>query len=202
MEAILGILVIALVLGASAPLLLLSVASRVQSLRTQKALRIAQQEVERVRVMMEIGDYQNIYLPPSVTGNAADLPYMSAPTVISSNSLIYANEATWRDNQNYFVQVFRTDNSNTYVSNAYGSNQILAFRMGVRVYSKLAQAQLGSLETVPSCSRLSSQPNLGSNRPLAVLYVDLLRSDVNESLSRYYKFLPSNPSFFPTASCQ
>ncbi len=61
-EALVGIMIITLVLSASAPPILLAAATRIQNQRAEQAMQIAQRELDRVRLLIEQGDYKNTFL--------------------------------------------------------------------------------------------------------------------------------------------
>jgi hypothetical protein len=93
----------------------------------------------------------------------------------------------------FLIQTFRdpgiseadAGNTNSSASNA----QIIAFRMGVRVYSKFAKENLGSLETEAVALGMTQSIGQQNKRPLAILYTDFVRGDVTLSLQGYRKFL-------------
>ncbi|MEM9504465.1 MAG: type II secretion system protein, partial [Cyanobacteria bacterium P01_E01_bin.43] len=82
-ECIMAIVVIGLTGAAVAPMMLVSVATRVQSQKTEQALELAQSEIDSVRVLFEQGEVTPALLPPVLTGVAGD----RAPNVAGPISL-------------------------------------------------------------------------------------------------------------------
>lgn len=195
MEVIVAILVITIVIAAATPPIMVAVAVRVQNYRAGKALQIAQQEIERVKILVAQGNNPNNQgYPPESDVNWADVVKVDPPTYSSdcpnpptpcppssspSQALVIGDAAT----DKFLVQTFR-DRGQPLPS----SNEVVAFRMGVRVYSSAAKEELdngGTLGKDPiRAAKLKFTTGQGDQRkyPLAVLYVDIARSDAARSL--------------------
>lgn len=208
LETLVGILIITLVLAASTPPILLAAATRIQNRRAEQAMQIAQQELDRVRLIMERDASLNEELPPADTSitNPDNIKNVVAPASVcppsSSSCTPYPafNEVRVSEDENFLIQVFREkgiqesslDNSvpPTDPTPNDGQDRIMAFRLGVRVYSNSARSNLGTanLSTEVASLQITGGPGQQITRPLAVLYGDFARSDLTLSLKAYRSF--------------
>nr|MCU0537291.1 hypothetical protein [Hydrococcus sp. Prado102] len=135
-------------------------------------------------------------LPPVASVSIDAIQDAVAPTTscLSTSSSCLADNVTQAiEDGDFLIQTFRdpgiseadAGNTNSSASNA----QIIAFRMGVRVYSKFAKENLGSLETEAVALGMTQSIGQQNKRPLAILYTDFVRGDVTLSLQGYRKFL-------------
>lgn len=195
LETLVGILIITLVLAASTPPILIATASRIQNRRAEQAIQIAQQEVDKVRLIMERDDSTNEELPPAVTGKTRN----NINTVNAANSICttctydsYAAINQFKRTGDFLVQVFREPGiKETDIATpdpTGGQDRVMAFRIGVRVYSKVAEANLSSLETDASSLQMTNAFGQQTKKPLAVLYADFSRPDLTLSLKAYRRF--------------
>ena len=176
-ETLMAIVVIAIVITASTPPILLAVATRIQNRRAEQAMQIAQQQIERVRLIVDQGNYTNSDLPPAASiTDPDDINTVGAPTAPCSSSCT-ATQASREDD--FLVQVFRVAPG--------GSDPVVAFRMGVRVYSPAAE--LGNLGTRPASLQMTNALGEQTRFPLAVIYADLARGDVTGTLDSYREFV-------------
>lgn len=196
LECLVAIALMALTAGIIAPVMLFSVATRVQSQRAEQALQVAQGEVEKIRLMVDRGgDYSSelsIYpvttassvsgtLPPNST--AASLDSMTTSTAQSIN---IDSDA---DNE-FAVQVFRSAGVQP-----SGSPVPIAFEIGVRVYeNKAVENNSPNLQTESADLNLTSGEGDRSSRPLAVIYADIFQGDRNDALCEYRQYLDSTAS--------
>jgi prepilin-type N-terminal cleavage/methylation domain-containing protein len=200
MEVLVAILVITIAIAVATPPIMVAVAVRVQNRRAEQALQIAQQEIERVRVLIARGDNPtNEGYPPESDVNSADVVKVDPPTTSydcpnpptpcsppSPSQALVKGE----DNNKFLVQTFRDVGEKL-----RASGEVVAFRMGVRVYSIAAKEELDSGGTLGKdpihAAKLNFTTGQGDQRryPLAVLYVDLVRSDAQGSLCRYINHL-------------
>lgn len=184
-ECIVAILIIAVTVTMITPPIFLSVATRVQNQRMEQALQLAQAEIDRVQLVVERGLYTNEDLPPTVgTGNVADT---GAPTStvdsradVSGSGEAYTVDIDNDGDDDYAVQFFRTDGQ-TGTGNA--DDQVLAFNMGVRVYSMLAFENGGTLTTDQASALFTAGTGSQATDPLAVLYTTVARGDAANSFS-------------------
>jgi type II secretory pathway pseudopilin PulG len=193
LETLVGILVITLVLAASTPPILLATATRIQNKKAEQAMQIAQQELDRVRLMVERGEYINSDLPPPAYDitSPLNIKNVASPNAVCQYPCIPDGPTEAMDRGDFIVQIFRDPGvSDPQVDDREGNDQVIAFRMGVRVYSSAAKDNLlDGLETeVASLQMGNSLEKLGK-RPLAALYTDFARGDLTPSLRRYREFL-------------
>ncbi|WP_013324229.1 hypothetical protein [Gloeothece verrucosa] len=203
-EALVGITVAGLVFASTAPLILLAMATRLQSYRALQAMQIAQGEINRVQVLMSEGikqDQETGQLPPPVASNVA-ITQVAAPTTSVKDATISAVDQSSKaleidldNNPNttddvFLVQTFR--DAGIRFDQGTAVNQLAIFRMGVRVYSGLAKSNLGSLQTTPISLNVTQSLAQQRTRPLAVLYAEVSRSDLQFSLQKYKQYLNNN----------
>lgn len=191
------------------PPLFISAATRVQNRRAEQALKVAQGEIDRVRLLVERGrqsagfDADNNPVAPAagqaLPPQVADIEAAPAPTALSgqmesvNDSLDTFEGAALPNVQtalpidtdgdgeaDYFMQTFRDEGFR-----ADGANQLESFRMGVRVYAIAAEDNLGSLGTEEASLRYTTGLGNQQQQPLAVLYSDFVRSDRDNSVCQY-----------------
>lgn len=193
LEVIASIVLISVILVAVAPPLLLSTATRVKMRRVSQAQSIAQDEVNRVQGIMARSRDENLPTDedgnfvglPDVT-NVDDLDDVAAP---DSDSNLREVDVNGDGDADFLVQTFRDQGADFTQGNASGEPAI--FRMGVRVYSILAEDDLeaGNLET----DRISLQMTTGlkdqNTQPMAVLVAEVARSDMERSLDAYQDYV-------------
>jgi prepilin-type N-terminal cleavage/methylation domain-containing protein len=192
LECLVAIMVIAVTVAAITPPLFVSVATRVQNQRAEQAQQLAQQEIDRVRILVERGAYDatnyTTILPPAATGliTGVAAPTTAPPQNSNLNDRAQATSATRayvvdvdRDGrEDFLVQIFRDQG----VNGVSGSPPPIGFRMGVRVYSSQARPRLGSLLTDTATLKFVTGQGQQITRPLAVLYTQIARSDSRNSL--------------------
>ncbi|HLP87547.1 MAG TPA: prepilin-type N-terminal cleavage/methylation domain-containing protein [Nostocaceae cyanobacterium] len=192
LESIMAIVIISIIVVAVTPPILLVVATRVQNQKAEQARQLAQREVDKVRTLIERGNYANTVLPvsASTTDDAEDIaaPTTFLTTPCSSTPAAYTsacsvdiyddpNDSSDDNQPEYYIQVFRTKQK------TYGSaNQVVAFQMGVRVYSAAARGQTG-LETTQASLKFTNEQGSQRKYPLAVMYTNVVRSDIKDSLT-------------------
>ena len=222
-ESLMGILVITVVIVVITPPIVLSAATRVQNRRAEQAMQLAQAETDRIRVIVEQGGAYNATLPPAysgtITGNRFDT--VAAPTtfvapavtaVLDTNASrdLAKNDSTKAfgvdiDNDgkaDYYVQLFRDNDANGIFPGATSSladDTLVAFQLGVRVYSKVAAPNVGSLQIQLASLKLTTGAGGQEFSPLAVAYTTVVRSDAKISFDKYKQYL-STPSPSPSAS--
>ncbi|MBR8837861.1 MAG: hypothetical protein DSM106950_28610 [Stigonema ocellatum SAG 48.90 = DSM 106950] len=197
-ESLMAIVVITVVIIAITPPIFLAVATRYQNQKAQQAMQVAQRQVDQVRVLIEKGNYTDSNLPPNAGTGQADA--VAAPTSFTCTTPASSNACPFNlnggsTNPDFYVQTYRTQ-----TQTAGNPAQTVAFYMGVRVYSALANGQLGLQTTQASLKFTTGQ---GSQRkyPLAVIYTPVVRSDIKDSLTNYKNFLtPASPSPTPTST--
>jgi prepilin-type N-terminal cleavage/methylation domain-containing protein len=202
-ECLVAIVMVALVAGSIAPVMIISVASRVNSQKAEQALGLAQAEIERTRTLVEQGNYTNANLPPvgnnasGVVPENADISSVLGPDLSVTNSTSFAFTVPVdinSDGRNDFrVQRFR---SAGYTTGA--ASTPVAFTMGVRVYD----AQVTGTGNLPT-DEASIGPTGGTGertqRPLAALYTTIAVGDQEGSLCDLIRYINSQQAS-PAAS--
>ena len=199
-ECLLAILVVTVVLSFISPLMILSVASRLQNRRVEQAINIAQSEIDRIQVLMSQGvSIANEGNLPPVTVNNVDA--VAAPTTTISTIITRPNQTPYATNTNqvrrldadgdgdvdFLIQTFR-DQGARYAQGIAGG-QLAVFRMGVRVYASVAEDNLGSLETDLAGMTFNTDIGDQRNKPLALVYSEVSRSDLDLSLETYRTYI-------------
>ena len=199
-ECLVAIALMGLTSAVIAPVMVFSVATRVQSQRAEQALQIAQGEVENVRLMMERGNdistvlsnYPNPIANP--TSTTTTIAATAGPTSYNTGSNKYEFTSDFQtakpvniddDAEDEFaVQMFRTV--------GIGSPPV-AFEIGVRVYDIRAFADTSgsALSTAPASLSLTSGEGERGSQPLAVIYTDIFKGDRDDALCKYREHLNS-----------
>ena len=197
-ECLVAIAVIGLTAAVIAPVMVFSVATRLQSQRAEQAIQLAQGEVDRIRLMAERGgDFSSALASYPIT-TAASVAATGAPTsapnsTLNSTTTNVAKQVNLGNSNNKFaVQVFRSVGSTP-----AGSPVPIAFDIGVRVYDFNAVSKYGStgsLRTDPASLRFTSGEGQRSTRPLAVIYTGVFQGDRDGALCTYRRYLNSTAS--------
>jgi type II secretory pathway pseudopilin PulG len=196
-ETLMAIIVITVLVVAITPPIFLAVGTRVQNQKAEEAMQLAQRQVDQVRVLIEKGNYTDSNLPPDAgTGQPNEV---AAPTSFTCTTSASSNACPFDINgdgkTDFYVQTFRTKGQT-----AGNPAQTVAFYMGVRVYSALANGQSG-LQTTPASLKFTTEQGNQRKYPLAVMYTLVVRSDLKDSLTNYKNFLtPPSPSPSPTST--
>jgi len=190
-ECLAAIIVVGFIGAAIAPVLVISVATRIQSQKAEQALALAQSEVDFVRTLLERDEITEADLPAAVTGLAnnavatADGPNQPDPSgdrypATFTNARLVDIDG---DGENDFgVQVYRTETA--------GTGEILAFTMGVRVYDIAAiNAATGNLDTRQASIGLASSQGDRSEQPLATLYTTVASGEDRQALCNFVDYL-------------
>lgn len=205
LECLVAIAVVGISSALIGPMMLLALATRVQNQRAEQALQLAQQEIDAIKVVVERGGNYNTYLsayPKLATGaaiTAARAPNRTAAASLSATDERVPKGVDTDDDPTdtipaeFAVQVFRTEGREATIDGV--PNTPVAFRVGVRVYDNEAlQRSLAENRTI-STARASLTMTRGegqrSQRPLAILYADIIRSDRDASLCNYRLYIDS-----------
>lgn len=205
LECLVAISVIGLSSALIAPVMLFSVATRVQSQKAEQALQLAQLEIDSIRVEVERGGYQTfIATYPTTDKSAEEISTTEAPNdsqadLDAANRRMAKEVDVDKDGDNDFaVQMFRTAGDNA-VNDADGTP--VAFKVGVRVYDiDAVKDNPSSLLTDPASLSFTSGEGQRNLRPLAALYSDITSSDRDLSLCNYRTYLSSTPTAAITAN--
>lgn len=191
LECLVAISVIGLSSALIAPVMLFSVATRVQSQKAEQALQLAQLEIDSIRVEVERGDYKKfIEGYPKTPKSVIEISQTDVPTILDSK-LSSTNEKVAKivdidkdTKPDFAIQVFRTGGVNA----ADGTPRV--FRVGVRVYDYNAvKKNSGSLLKEKASLSFTSGEGQRGLRPLAILYSDVTSSDQQLSLCNYRSYL-------------
>jgi type II secretory pathway pseudopilin PulG len=191
LEALVAMLVITFTLAVITPPIFMATATRVSNQRTEQAMQLAQGEIERVRLLMLGGDPYvtiNPQLPPIQAGaQKATVDEVGAPTSlctppagIPTAAPCTALQLVQTANESLYIQTFREDGATV------PSGDVVAFRMGVRVYGSEALdvvGQAGALLTEPSNIKFTSGAGSRVNRPLVVFYTEMIRGTEGNALN-------------------
>jgi type II secretory pathway pseudopilin PulG len=206
-ECLVAILMVALLASAIAPALALAVATRVQSQKADQAMKLAQTEIDRVRLLTEQGqanDTLPVYLakfPPRVAGldntneaaktqgapgsqvevDRANLTSADKTLGVKINpsetGTTLATDCRTDASCDFAVQIYRTKG---YPDDA--AKVPSAFVMAVRVYDYRAVTSGATLSTDPASLVLSAGDGGRSQKPLTVLYTTIAAGENSNSL--------------------
>ncbi len=210
LESLVAIVIIAIVTVAVTPPIFLVVATRVQNRRAEQAIQIAQGQIDRVRVTVDQGNYDEGDLPASIGSNNEVQTHDAANAVsdflLSSTSgctgafnpevdTVPANQLLKVDvdgdcTEEYLVQIFRNEGITAVDPPDPPTGDPLVpvtFDVGVRVYHNVARDNVGTTEFETTQASLKLTSGEGSQRrfPLAVSYTTLVKGETQFSLDRY-----------------
>lgn len=218
-ECLVAIIVASLVIGLTTPAVVISVATRVNSQKTEQAIEAAQAEVDRVRANIERGSFTN--LPPIATfvvGDSivprttpdgrtynAELPEKIDGPLGTGRRELGRNEypGTYEEARDldvnsdgeadFAVQVFRSEGRTAEID---GSDVPVAFSLGVRVYDIAAFEGKGAapLPVDKATAGVIGTQGDRSDYPLAVIYTTVVKSDLSGSLCDYVEYFGNIPT--------
>jgi len=206
LEVLIGILIISVVVVASTPALLLGVATRVQARRAEEASNIANQQIEQIQLLLDRGAYDNSDLPPQLAGINDTIQQLSDPSTIpnsfcnscknftevsNANQLFKVqpkklNSNEFNSDEYYLVQVFRSPGVSAVINQ---QSRVVTFNVSARVYFRSAESQINNLGIDKAPLTLTTADGQARTLPLAVLNVQLSRSDRDGSLNDYRNLL-------------
>ena len=203
-ECLVAIMVIALTVAATAPMLVFSVATRVQNQKTEQALQLAQGEIDKIRLAVEQGgDYGDrlleLSLPSSTADTAFEVPPPTAFVANSPNSVTAVTDARRIDTDgdgdgDFAIQLFRTEGIEVSPVTTGAADTPVAFEIGVRVYDAGAEANLGSLVKEDGSLTFTSGEGDRGTAPLAVLYSQITQGDREGALCQYWQYAGTSPT--------
>lgn len=218
-ECLVAIVVVALVVGLISPALVISVATRVNSQRTEQALEVAQAEIDKVRTIVERGGYAAADLPPSVTftqnvnwetrTNTDGINYRieypeTIPGPLDDGSALVASTTTYDAMTGFQARQVDIDGDGgpDLAVQAFRSPNSTAFSIGVRVYDLNAFNGGGNnLATDNARAGVMGSQGERDEKPLATIYTTIAKSDVDTSLCQYVEYLGSTPYSHPQYDC-
>ena len=177
LEALVAMIIITITVSMMTPPIFMAVATRVSNRRTEQAMQLAQGEIERVRLLMLGSEsYATIApdLPPIDAGATKDtIEQVGIPTSLCTALPCTSLQLLESSNPDFYFQTFREDGATV------ASGDVVAFRMGVRIYSSEA---LNDGKTAPRTTLRSDTGSLGfttgssrNERPLATFYTEMIR---------------------------
>lgn len=200
-ECLVAIVVIALTTATIAPMMVFSVATRVQNQKTEQALQLAQAEIDRVRLIVEQGgDYGDDLLLVTLANtytSAANAPAPDAFVETAADADLIS-EARKIDidsdgDTDFAIQTFRTEGISVAATTAGSTPVPVIFQMGVRVYDARAENNLGSLQREEAGLAFTSGEGDRGAQPLAVLYSEISQGDRVGSLCQIWDNISSDP---------
>lgn len=191
-ECLVAIVVIGISMAVTAPVIVLSVATRNQSQRAEQAFQLAQAEVDRIKFTVANSNTYTVSAATVAANSAANfLNDVDPPEIIAANYSITSDSAKGIDVDSdgvsdYAIQIFRT------IGSSVGTRPI-AFDLGVRVYDATAvnTKTQAELRTEQANIGLTSGEGQRALRPLSVIYTSVIKSDTDRSLCDYYNFIDS-----------
>lgn len=197
-EAIVAIVAITVVIAAIAPPILISMATRLQNQRVEQATELAKGEIDRIRLLVERGQYQPLDLPPP--HNPQTTLVQNTPPLATGTAGYTLNRADITATRGLAIDV--NGGGSDFVIQAFRVQQQLlppnnipiAFWMGVRVYSFRSFTSNLALETPPISLPLGLTSGENLRRPLAVFYTPVVRADRDFSLCAYWRLALNNPT--------
>ena len=211
-ECLVAILMVALLASAIAPALVIAVATRVQSQKSDQALKLAQGEIDRVRLAVEQGlDSQTngAFFPPRVSTLADNAVQGYGPpsaTVVANRSGLDNGTKTLgiklnpAQAGNVVSQNCVQDSSCDFAVQIYRAQGLTgkpdtAFAMGVRVYDYNAViSNSTNLRTEALSLAMTGGQGKRAERPLAALYTTIASGEDKASLCDLFNYTGANSS--------
>ena len=196
-ECLVAIVMVGLIGSAIAPALLISVATRVQSQKAEQALELAQSEIDKVRQIMERGEYKDengtSTLPAKALDADNDVAKVDPPDQgepLDPGDYDYYPEALQTkevelNGERFAVQVYRTPGK------PVDDGVPVTFNLGVRVYDYDAVVNSDSLQTKPAALSMVSSQGQRTDSPLVALYTTVTASD-GATLCSYIQHLDTD----------
>lgn len=190
-ECVMAIVVLGIVGASIAPMLVISVATRINSQKSEQALQLAQSEVDRIRVLVERGEGNADVLPPD-TGAATAATAVAAPDTLEAT---LADVDAVTDARQVDLD---GDGEADFALQAYTTKQLVngdgvpqAFDLGVRVYDIRAFDAGQALSTEEASLGLTNNSGDRRRQPLAVLNTTVAYSESGQSFCNYIEFADS-----------
>lgn len=211
-ECLVAIVIIAITTAAIGPMMVFSVATRVQNQKAMQASQLAQAEIDKVRLTVEQGgDYaarldELFVVSASAISPPASVIDIEAPKRFrsSSESVEKVTDARKVDmdgdgDDDFAVQLFRTAGIEVPARDSTLADTPVAFDLGVRVYDIRAESATSALQTDVADLAFTSGEGQRGTRPLAVLYSQITQGDRQGSLCQYWQLTdPTGKKTVPT----
>ncbi|WP_178381666.1 prepilin-type N-terminal cleavage/methylation domain-containing protein [[Phormidium ambiguum] IAM M-71] len=191
LECLVAIVVVAAVISAITPPIMLSVATRVQMRRAEQARQLAQAKIDEIRRLVETGNYTKDDLnriAPSYVGGRGQICNATIPFDQAKQAVDIDKGLDNRNNQNkpdFWVQAFRNEgviDPNT--------DRPVAFDLGVRVY-RYYEGQIPN-QTKRASIGFTSAEGSQRSKPLVTLYSRVVLSDTQNSQQNYKTIIDAN----------
>lgn len=176
LEALVAMIIITITVSMMTPPIFMAVATRVSNRRTEQAMQLAQGEIERVRLLMLSSDSYaaiNPGLPPIDAAAQKDtIEQVGIPTSVCAAAPCTSLQLVPTSDPNFFYQTFREDGATV------AAGDVVAFRMGVRVYGAEALDDNGVPRTTLRTDTGPLKFTSGSSRnerPMATFYTEMIR---------------------------
>jgi prepilin-type N-terminal cleavage/methylation domain-containing protein len=207
-ECLVAIVVIAITAATIGPMMVFTVATRVQNQKTEQALQLAQSEIDKVRLVVEQGgDYGGrlsalslVIAPATISSPTAvaaptENPFLASTATATSIEQARKFDTDGDGDNDFAIQLFRTRGVELPSQTAGVTvSTPVVFNVGVRVYDARAESNLGLLVTSTTSLAFTSGEGGRGRRPLAVLYGQMAQGDRDGSLCQYWTFTGSTPT--------
>jgi prepilin-type N-terminal cleavage/methylation domain-containing protein len=215
-ECLVAIVMVALVTSSITPVLVLSVATRVQSQKAEQAMALGQAEIDRIRTLAERGQLlapttrppltdsffrwiTEVPQAPNTVSDSTPTAHVGAATGLNSivnrsGSALPTNPTQTRQfdvngdgTPDFVVQAFRTRGL------LDTDNQPVAFAVGVRVYdyNAVANGTVSNLETDPISLGITGGAGQRAQRPITAFYTTVSVSERGDSLCDLLRYSAS-----------
>ena len=192
LEALVAIILITIIITVITPPIFMAVGTRVRHRRTEQAMQIAQDEIERVRSLMltdlPYDDIDDALPAADTTVGKDDVSNVAAPTALCNKPAPCdgALQLAQTIDDGLFLQSFREPGAQVVLPD--GQVEVLAFRMGVRVYGTDALDDNGAVNNdlrtdAAPLSFTSGSGYLSEARPLVTMYTEMVRGTQGGGLS-------------------
>ena len=177
-ECLVAIAVVAITTAAIGPMILFSVATKVQNQRVEQALRLAQVEINGIRSKMDSENYKDVLtaiLPTSekcIADTSAPTRFRKPNEDIKAVTDARLVDLDGDDDYDYAIQLFRKEILVFREEGTVIDENPMMFEVGARVYdAKRASPNLEKgLDTDEASLAFTSGEGQAGTRPLAVMY--------------------------------
>ena len=191
-ECVMAIVVVGLMGAAIAPMMVASVATRVQSQKAEQALELAQGEIDRVRIQFEQNNLDSsLPVEVAVVGNRA--PDVAGPSSLTDAATTLRQVDVDNDGapdfviQSYLVEKAGVDDT---------------YEMGVRVYDyNTVDNTSGALATDEARLGFTDSQGERAEKPISVLYTNVGITEDGESLCNWIDYTDPDGTATKPATC-
>ena len=215
-EALMAVLILAVVIGSIAPPLVIAVSTRVRNREVEQSLQVSRKHIEDIRIALlnnswdgdpdtipsgvpklaSASDYSSgsVPYPPDLTqikppSDVCTTPGVPSGTEACDSALDMQGFDFDKDGKvDFFVQAFRANQCST-------ADEIFAFDVGVRVYPydvvKTDGTLVSSITNEDQGAAFADRRN--NNAPLSSGYTTLIRTEATFGLTNYNDSCPKAP---------